>query len=213
MAAELSESQKEIAKSLAKSPKTAEEIASSLKLSYFKTMEELKEMLKKELIVKEGFPTKYSLAGQIVQKVQERRKIEEKDLFKIRINCMIEVKAIEKGLLDKSLNDIEEGLKTDGAFTIYGLKKAEPIQDGEYYSSFIEANLTVKDFRAIARLMFYYAPTAIEVLKPEKIELSPGDLQDALVDMSELIHAYAGQITKLMNRKELEDFNKKLYSR
>lgn len=210
---ELSDSQKAIAKSLAKSQKTAEEIAAELKLSYLKTMEELKEMLKSELIVKEGFPTKYALAQQIVQKVQERRKIGEKDLFKIRLNCMIEIKAIEEGLLTKSINEIEEGLRTDQAFTIYDIKKAEPLQDGEYYSSFLEVNLSLRDFKAITRLMFYYAPQAIEVLKPEKIELTPDDLQDALVDMSELIHAYADQITRLMNRKELEDFTRKLYGK
>jgi len=210
---ELSDSQKAIAKSLAQSPKTAEEIAAELKFSYFKTMEELKAMLKTGLIVKEGFPTKYALAQQIVQKVKERRKIEEKDLFKIRLNCMIEIKAIEVELLKKSINEIEEGLKTDPAFTIYDIRKAEPMQDGEYYSSFLEVNLTARDFKAITHLMFYYAPAAIEVLKPDKIELTPDDLQDALVDMSELIHAYAEQITRLMNRKEMEDFTRKLYGK
>lgn len=211
--AELSDNQKAIAKSLAGSPKTAEEIASELKLSYLKTIEELKELLKKELIVKDGFPTKYSLAQQIVEKVQEHRKIEEKDLFKIRLNCVIEVRAIEEELLKKSINEIEDLLKKDKVFTIYNIRKAEPMQDGEYYSSFLEANLTARDFRAITHLMFYYAPVAIEVLKPEKIELNAGDLQEALVDMSELINAYADQITSLMNRKELEEFNRKLYSK
>ncbi|MDO8647926.1 MAG: hypothetical protein Q7R70_05960 [Candidatus Diapherotrites archaeon] len=210
---ELSDCQKGIAKLLAQSPKTAEEIAAELKLSYLKTMEELKEMLKTELIVKEGFPTKYSLAQQIVQKVKERRKIEEKDLFKIRLNCMIEIKAIEAELLKKSINEIEEALKTDQAFTIYDIRKAEPMLDGEYYSSFLEVNLSIRDFKAITHLMFYYAPAAIEVLKPDKIELTQDDLQDALVDMSELIHAYADQITKLMNRKEMEDFTRKLYGK
>ena len=65
----------------------------------------------------------------------------------------------------------------------------------------------------MVRLMFYYAPITIEVLKPEKIELYAGDLQEALVDMAGLVHAYADQITKLMNRKELEQFNNSLYGK
>jgi hypothetical protein len=209
--AEISEIQKKISKSLMVKAKTAEELAGGAKLSYFEVMEELKEMLKKELIVKEGFPTKYALKKEIVQKVEERKAIEEKDFFKIRLSCIIEVKALEEELLKKSLKEIGEMLRAEPVFTIYNIRTAEIIQDGEYYSSFLEANLTVKDFRSLVHLMYYYAPIAIEVLKPDKIELQARDLQEALIDMSELIHAYAQQMTKLMNRKELEDFNRKLY--
>jgi hypothetical protein len=210
---QLSESKKKISALLIQGQKTAEELAGKMQMPYGKLMEELKEMLQLDLIAKDGFPTKYSLKKEIVQKVQERKKIEEKDLFKIRLNCIFEAKAIEEDLLKKTLAEIEENLKEEPVFTIYDIKKAEIQQDGEYYSSFIEANLSVKNFRAIIRLMFYYAPISIEVLKPAKIELQAGDLQDSLVDMAELIHAYADKITRLMNRKELEDFTKKLYSK
>jgi len=210
---EIPELQKQISKILLSGPKTAEEIAVELKQPYLKAMEELKEMLKKELIIKDGYPTKYSLKTEIVQKVVERRRIAEKDQFKVRIRCIIDVKALEPGLLGKSLDEIEQMLRSEKAFTIYDIIKAEQVQDGEYYSSFIDANLSVKDFRAIVHLMFYYAPISVEVLKPEKIEFGADDVQDALVDMSELIHAYADRIMKLMNRKELEDFDRKLYGK
>jgi len=210
-----SETQKKISMLLMQGPKTAEELAGLMHLPYGTLIEDLKEMLKLELITKDGYPTKYSLKKEIVQTVQQRKSIEEKDSFKIRLNCIIEVQAIEEELLKKTLKEIEELLRNDSAFTIYDIKTAEIAKNegGEYYSSFLEANITAKDFKAIVHLMFYYAPISIEVIKPEKIELQANDLQDALVDMSELIHAYADQITKLMNRKELEEFNRKLYSK
>ncbi|HIH21072.1 MAG: hypothetical protein J4478_03720 [Candidatus Diapherotrites archaeon] len=211
--AQLSETQKQISRLLMQGPKTAEEIAGSISMPYSKLMEELKEMLRLELIKKEGFPTKYGLKKEIVERVQERKRIEEKDFFKIRLSCIIEVQAIEEELLKKSLKEIEEMLRHEKIFTIYDCRQAEIVKEGEYYSSFLEVNLSVRDFKAMVRLMFYYAPITIEVLKPEKIELYAGDLQEALVDMAGLVHAYADQITKLMNRKELEQFNNSLYGK
>lgn len=211
---EFSETQKRISLLLMQGPKTAEELAGLMHLPYGTLMEDLKEMLKLNVVTKDGYPTKYALKKEIVQTVQHRKSIEEKDPFKTRLNCIIEVQAIEEELLKKTLKEIEEMLRNDSAFTIYGIKTAEILKNegGEYYSSFLEANLTAKDFKAIVHLMFYYAPISIEVVKPEKIELWANDLQDALVDMSELIHAYADQITKLMNRKELEEFNRSLFA-
>lgn len=211
--AEITDMQKQISKALLEGPKTAEEIAVELKQPYLKTMEELKEMLKQELIVRDGYPTKYSLKTEIVQKVAERRSISEKDQFKTRIRCIIDVKTLEPELLNKSLDEIEQMLRSESSFTVYDIRKAEHVQDGEYYSSFLDVNLSVKDFRAIVHLMFYYAPISVEVLKPEKIELGADDLQDGLIDLAELIHAYADRIIKLMNRKELEDFNRSLFSK
>ena len=79
------------------------------------------------------------------------------------------------------------------------------------YSTFLDVNLSVRDFRGIIRLMFFYGPASIEVIKPSKIEFTLNDFQDGLVDMTEMVHAYANYIMGILNRKQVEEFNANLY--
>ncbi|MBI5884760.1 hypothetical protein HZB89_01535, partial [archaeon] len=63
------ETQKLIAKSLLGKPKTFEELQKELGGQAGDLMQDLQEMLKLGLIAKEGYPTKYSLAKQVSEKV------------------------------------------------------------------------------------------------------------------------------------------------
>lgn len=207
----ITEEQKRITLLLHKSPKTMEELRKQLNLPYDKLLEELKKLMDLNLIEKKGYPTKYYIKEGILKKVEERKKISEKDPHKIRIQAMIEVQAIEPNLLKKQLKDIEKKLRDEPDFTVYDVEHADPIKEGENFTGFIEINMSVKDFKTLVYLLFFYGPSAIEVIKPSKLEITAGDLQDGLIDMSNMIHGYTNYITKLMTRKELEDFNKKLF--
>lgn len=209
----LSEMQKQIASLLMHSPKTAEELAKALAIPYSQLMNELKELLRLKLIKRQGYPTYYSLSDKIAGKVKERTLIKEKDPFSLRLKIIIEAKAIEEEFLKKQLSEIEEALRKEKPFTIYDIQQAPIIKEEEYYSSFLDIDLSVADFRAIVNLMFYYGPVSVEVLRPEKIELSVQDLQDALMDLSEIVHAYADYIRKMMSRQELEEFTRKLFEK
>jgi DNA-binding HxlR family transcriptional regulator len=207
-----SEEQKKIAKHLMSGPKTVEELSSLTFLIPSKITDELKKMMKLKLVEKEeGFPTKYKIKKSILEEVQKRKEIMEQDKFKIRVKAIIEVQAIEKELLKKQLDKIEEALKKEQNFTVYAAEKAEIIQEGEHFSSYLEVDLTVKDFSSLVRLMFFYGPTSVEVLRPEKIELGLDDLQDGLLEISSMVQAYTEFIAKRLNQEELAEFNKKLF--
>jgi len=206
------ESQKKIAVLLLHESKTAEDLRQQLNIPYDKLMNELRAMLKLEVIAKEeGYPTKYSLKKEIYTAVRKRKMIAETDKNKLRLRINIEVQAIQESLLKKQLQEIQDTIKKEDVFTIYDLTEAEPIQQGEHYSSYLDINLSVKDFHALMRLMFLYGPTSIEVLKPEKIEFSSGELQDGLIVISDIVHSYTEYIARHLNKEELEQFNKKLY--
>jgi hypothetical protein len=81
----------------------------------------------------------------------------------------------------------------------------------EHYSTFVEINLSVQDFRALVRLMFFYGPTSVEVIKPQKIEFALDDFQDGLLDLGEMIHGYSEYIMGLLSRQQIEEFNQRLY--
>jgi hypothetical protein len=206
-----SEEQKRVALLLLHSPKTAEELNKQLNIPYSRLMEELKGMLKLKVVERTGFPTKYQLKQDIAQEVKKRQKISEVDQFKIRVKAFIEMQAIEEGLLQKQLDKLEGAVQKEKAFTVYLLEKAPIEQSGEYYSSYIEVNFSVKDFVSLVRFMFFYGPSSIEVIKPDRVDFSAQDFQDGLVDMADMVHKYSNYIAKKMNKDELDQFYNTLF--
>ncbi len=205
------EEQKKIALLLVHGPKTAEEINPQLSIPFNKLTDELKAMIKLGVIEKQGFPTKYALKKNIVSEVQKRKRIAESDLNKLRVRAFIEMQAIEEDLLKKQLDRLEEAMGEDKSFTLYSLDRAQIEKQGEYYTTYFELNFSVKDFASLVRFMFFYGPSSVEVVKPAKIEFSAQDLQDGLMSMADMVQKYSTTIHKLMNRKDLEEFNKSLY--
>jgi len=61
--------------------------------------------------------------------------------------------------------------------------------------------------------MYFYGPSSVEVLKPAKFDIRADDLQDGLMDMAEMIQAYNSHVLQLMGRKELAEFNSRLYDK
>ncbi|MDD5163348.1 MAG: hypothetical protein PHD95_04025 [Candidatus ainarchaeum sp.] len=205
------EEQKKIAMLLLHDAKTIEDLNKQLNLPYNKLSEEVKEMLKLGVITKEGFPTKYRLKEKIASEVLRRKKIAEEDNNALRIRAYIEMQAIEEDLLKKSLEKLAEAMQKDQNFTVYSLEKAKVIQESEYYFSYIEVNLSIKDFDSLVRFMYFYGPSSIEVISPDKITFASHDLQDGLVNMSDMINKYSAYIAKRLNKEELEKFQEKLY--
>ena len=209
-----SDEQKKIALLLLNEPKTEEELNKQLNIPYDKLVNELKKMLNLGVLLKEGYPTKYRLRQDIIAEVQKRKSIAEQDHFRIRVRAIIELKAVEKTLLKKHMGKIKDALKKEETFTIYGIEEAEIVEeaDGEMYSSFLELNLSVKDFPAMIRLLFYYAPSSIEVIKPSKIEMSQYEFQEGLIQLSDIFQKYADYFMKTSKKDELDKFYKKIYS-
>lgn len=210
--ARFNENQKKISVLILHEPKTTEELRQQLNIPYDKLMTELKAMLKLGVISKQGFPTRYSLKKEIYDAVRKRKMIAETDKNKLRLRITIEVLAIEETLLKKQLKEITETIKKEDVFTIYDIVEANPIQQEEHYSSYLDINLSVKDFHALMKLMFLYGPNSVEVIKPNKLEFEAGELQDGLILISDVVHSYTEYIAKHLNQEELNEFNRKLYN-
>ena len=73
-----SDDQKKIAILLLNEPKTEEQLNKQLNISFDKLMMELKAMVKLNVVTKEGYPTKYKLAQNIIDEVQKRKEISRK---------------------------------------------------------------------------------------------------------------------------------------
>lgn len=158
---------------------------------------------------KEG---KYFLSKDLLAEFKKIKEIEEKDSFRLKLRAFIEIQAIERSLLEQQLEKIETALKKEKDFTIYNLYREEIIKNEEdsYYSSFIDVILTVRNFQALIKFVIFYGPTAIEIIKPARIDFSVYELQEGLLDLIQMIQKYTEFALKLMNRQELEEFNKQL---
>ena len=206
-----SDDQKKIAILLLNEPKTEEQLNKQLNISFDKLMMELKAMVKLNVVTKEGYPTKYKLAQNIIDEVQKRKEISEKDAFRIRIRAIIEFKAIEETLLKRHMGKIKEALEKEKPFTIYDIKEEAIVEEEEMYSSFLEVNLSIKDFPSLIRFLFYYGPTNIEVIKPRKLEFSHFEFQEGLIELADIFQKYADFFTRHLNQEELAKFHNDLY--
>lgn len=199
-----------IAKSLVASSKTIEQIAKATELNTERIETALADLEKQKLITKkEQF---YEIKQDVAKALMKRREIAEKDKFDLRLKIVIEAQSIEQTLLEKELKKIEEALKKEPEFTIYDCVLEKTVQEGEHYSSYLEVNLSVKDFASLVHLMVFYGPTSIEIIKPNKITISADVLQDGLVDLADIIQSYTHYIAQNMNQQELREFQKKIFS-
>ncbi|MFH1255790.1 MAG: hypothetical protein V1494_00720 [Candidatus Diapherotrites archaeon] len=205
------EEQKKLAAALSKAPKTIEELQAIAGLPFDELNRQLKHMLKLKLLTISGYPQKYALDENISKKLSERKETAERDSFVLRLKAIVEAQAIEETLLAKELAKIEKFLREEKNFTIYDVFHEKIIKEGEHYSAFLEVNLSVRDFRALMHLVFFYGPTSIEIIKPEKMEFSLEELQDGLMDATQMVQNYNEYIIGLLNKKELEEFHKKFY--
>jgi hypothetical protein len=209
---EFSETQKRIALSILDSAKSADELVKEFNLSHSEVMSELKGLLKLKLVSQSGYPPKYLLKKDVGEAVIKRKEIAEKDPFRIRLNIIIEAQAVEESILVKKMKEIAAALKNEKNYTVYSSNLAKTVKSGNYYSTYLDMSLSVKDFTTLVNLMYFYGPVSVEVVKPEKLELTAAELQDGLGVMAGMIQSYNNSILKLMTRQELDTFYKKLYS-
>lgn len=208
---EITDEQKQIAVLLMHEAKSAEELHKQLGIQYDRLNESLKEMLRLKLISKGGFPTKYTLNKEITSAVLKRKEISQHDKFKLRLRIVIEAQSVEKELLEKQLKKIEEAMRKEEIFTIYDCQLAKMVKHDENYTSFLEVDLSVKDFRSAVRLLFFYGPVSVEVVKPAKFDIAADDLQEGFMDMAEMIQGYNNYLIKLMKRDEIEQLHRKIF--
>lgn len=206
-----SENQKKLAARLVPQPKTLEELGKETGISLDAIQQDIKSLLALKVVEKlEGFPTRYSLKKGISEEVERRKQLAENDKNKIQLRAIIETQSVEPELLKKQSLKLGEAIQQEPEFLVYALAHAPTLKQDEMYSSFIDLTISVKDFKALVKFMHFYGPTTIEVLKPAKLELDAHDLQEGLLDMAQMIHRYSTLLTKLLNRQELEEFNKRL---
>ncbi|MEK6958281.1 MAG: hypothetical protein AABW99_04875 [archaeon] len=205
------EEQKRVALLLLNAPKTVDELNKQLGIPFDELNDNLRQMLRLKVVKVEGYPQKYKLMENIAEAVKRRKDIQEKDPFNLRISAVIEFRGVEEMFLKKSMDEIEKKIKADKNYTIYDVFRAKPMAEHGHVTSYLEVNLSARDFTSLVRFLYFFGPTSVEVLSPKRVVLAMDDLQDAFMEMVEMIHSYNNAMLKSMSKGELEEFAKGLY--
>lgn len=86
---------------------------------------------------------------------------------------------------------------------LYGIGEIEKVAelgDG-IFSSFSEIKVLCKDLKTLFSLVLNFAPSGIEIEKPEKFEIDAGELQEILSEVSGTINTFAEHVLKGMAEK------------
>ncbi len=204
---ELKDLQDILVKHISDSPKTEDDL---LKLvpnaKYDQILKILKSLLSLKLINKEGFPVKYSLSKEIKDKLDERKVISENDKNQLRAAILIESKSNDKGKLRSAMEEISNTLKNDKNYLVYDLEVAEIILHDDLFSTYISAEVSCATLHDLFRLIFFYGATSVEILRPNKTQVSISDLQQTSSLLVDMIHGYVDMIYQL--KKENAELSK-----
>ena len=131
----------------------------------------------------------------------------------IRINMIFEMIGNPKEYIENTLKDYMANIKTDSDIKVleedYG--QAEEIDKG-LFSTFVEANILVKDLNKLTWLCFNFTPASIEILEPNSYTFGARDIQNWINDILAKLHE-VGAISKQIasqNKLMVNNFNRLL---
>jgi hypothetical protein len=120
-----------------------------------------------------------------------------------------------KEFLEELINKInlEEGI------SVKNKKIKEPVEikdKPDFYSSFAEVDLELKNIILVSLLIFKYMPSHVEITNPEKISMKNNDWNDIFNEITRRLHSYEelARVLQMQNAqmqkklKELEEDKK-----
>jgi hypothetical protein len=116
----------------------------------------------------------------------------------MKVSMIFEVLGTNKKIVKKSLKEHIEKLEKIKTCLIYKkdfskidkVKKPLPnIKEG--YSQFVEVECMIKNLETLFVISISYGPSSIEIIKPKKIEISAGEIQNLTNLIAGTIHKIA----------------------
>ncbi len=131
---------------------------------------------------------------------EEEQKLLEKGWIKAWL--LFEVVAVKKEAAQDALKLHVEKLKKEPALRVFeeNFTSTDMVEPAEHFkargitetwSQLAEVIICAKDFEALMNMAVTYAPTAIEIIGPNKISIDMRSAQNALATVTDLIHKYA----------------------
>ncbi len=116
----------------------------------------------------------------------------------MKVGFIFEVLGMNKEIVEKSLKEHIDKLEKIKTSLVYKkdfskIEKVEkPMKGIEFaYSQIVETEVMVQDLKTLMVITISYGPSSIEILKPNTINISAGEIQDVANMTSGVIHQIA----------------------
>ncbi len=106
----------------------------------------------------------------------------------LMINTVIEIVGTPKAYVEETLRIVLKKLKEEHGVDVLGGKVHEPKAQGQFFSTFAELNLLVKDFATITAICFNYMPSSVEIVEPGQFKLAPLEVANLFNDLLGRLH-------------------------
>jgi hypothetical protein len=126
--------------------------------------------------------------------------------FDLHAKTADEVKNIMVGFIGKLTK--EQGV-------IYAVGEIDqPMAKDGIFSTWAEVKLLARDFSTLVKIASQYSPIGIEILRPDRVQLSVGEAQGLLLDVSQTSQNFTRMIMeRMLSKEEVEEFKAKMRSR
>ena len=118
----------------------------------------------------------------------------------IKSEVWFDVMAVSKELTEKSLKEHIEKLKKQEGVEVSNVEFEDPVEVenpprnvDKAYTQAAKLIMFTKDVETLLYVTIFFAPSAVEVLKPEEIKLSANSIQVIMNSVADLLHRFAAQ--------------------
>lgn len=116
----------------------------------------------------------------------------------IRSWMMIEVLAVTESAARQALENHLKNMEREKGIIIVKkefrkpVEVSNPLQNIEKgYSHIVELEAVAKNYESLINIVMNYAPSSIEILEPEKLEMDIGEAQGILNSIADMMHKFA----------------------
>ena len=125
---------------------------------------------------------------------------------KITVQFIIEILGRPKEYVIQALKHISEKLSTERGLqiieeTIHEPKPAKNSKD--LFTSFMDVTFEIEELHTLIGLIFVYTPAHIDIISPEKISITNGDISSILNSITRKIHDYDAVTRKMIMERDM----------
>ncbi len=122
----------------------------------------------------------------------------------LRANIIFEVIGKPAEHIIEALNKLVEVIKQDKKIIIISSKVNDAIEtENEFFSSFLELDILLKDSKKIVEFVFDYMPASIEISEPSNFNFKLDEMNGLLNDLATKLHKYDGALKQVNLEKEI----------
>lgn len=109
----------------------------------------------------------------------------------ITVKIILEIVGAPKEHVEETLNQVIDKLTKEEGVEIVNkhIEGSKPLKN-KFFSTFADLEVKVKDNNKLLSICFDYMPSSIEIMEPQKLDLSMGEMTDILNDLLARLHKY-----------------------